>query len=417
MRDPDFEAWIERAKSCSVVEASAIVKFEPKRGYAKTNERPGPCPRCGGTDRFAINVSRNVWNCRGCGKGGRDGLGLVMWCLDLEFLDACEEIAGPRPAAPDGESEEQRAERRKRAEARVDEIQRERQAADAAREREVNRYREDERRRAYDFWRRGYRFDGSPAEIYLKARGLDLPSGLRLRWHPQWTLYEGEEDDGRGGRRKRAVHRGPAMFSPLVTDGTAQGVERFEGLHITWFDDARPGKKIMVRDADGELVPAKKIRGVHLGCHIVLVAGAKPVTRLFIGEGIETVLSVWTALHAVHSPLLDGAAFWTSGNLGNLAGKAVDRLFHPTETKIDKRGRTYRVKVPGIVPDLESRAVVIPDSVTELYLIGDGDSEPFRTRCVLARAAARHARQGRTIFTPVAKPGKDFNDMVAEAAA
>ena len=41
-----------------------------------------------------------------------------------------------------------------------------------------------------------------------------------------------------------------------------------------------------------------------------------------------------------------------------------------------------------------------------------GDSEPFRTRCVLARAAARHGRPGLAVRTVIATPGKDFNDMI-----
>ncbi len=90
---------------------------------------------------------------------------------------------------------------------------------------------------------------------------------------------------------------------------------------------------------------------------------------------------------------------------------------HPSETKADRLGRVRHVKVPGIVPDPASRAVTIPDSVSNLYLIGDGDSEPFRTRCVLARAAARHGRPGLTIRTVIATPGKDFNDMIKADAA
>ena len=39
-------------------------------------ELVGPCPRCGGRDRFAINLGKQVWNCRGCSRGG-DAIGLV----------------------------------------------------------------------------------------------------------------------------------------------------------------------------------------------------------------------------------------------------------------------------------------------------------------------------------------------------
>jgi phage/plasmid primase-like uncharacterized protein len=45
-------------------------------------ERCGPCPKCGGTDRFAINASKQIWNCRGCQRGG-DVISLV------QHLDGC----------------------------------------------------------------------------------------------------------------------------------------------------------------------------------------------------------------------------------------------------------------------------------------------------------------------------------------
>ena len=32
-------------------------------------ERVGPCPKCGGVDRFSINTKKNLWNCRQCDSG------------------------------------------------------------------------------------------------------------------------------------------------------------------------------------------------------------------------------------------------------------------------------------------------------------------------------------------------------------
>lgn len=350
------------------------------------------------------SIYLQIWNCRGCGRGGRDGLGLVMHVLGLDFLAACEVVEGPRPNPPPDETEEERQARKAQIVARLAEMKAEHEAADATREREANAWREAERARSHRWWRQGSGLIGSLAETYLRARGLDLPPDLRLRFHPAWTLYDGEGDDGRG----RVVHRGPALFAPIVEDVDRH--ERFLGLHTTWFDVDRPGEKILVEGEAGR-VPAKKIRGVKAGGHVVL-AGHPAPTRMFIGEGIETVLSVWTALSRARSPLLDGAAFWTSVDLGNLGGKALDRIAHPTETKRDSAGRARRVKVPGIVPDLEARAVVIPPSVTDLHLIGDGDSEPFRTRCILARAAARHARPDRIVRLVMAPAGMDFNDYL-----
>lgn len=423
--DPDFEAWVERARGVSVERAAELVRFVPAKGQGRRREQAGPCPLCGGTDRFSVNTAKKVWNCRGCGKGGRDGISMVRHVMACEFLEACEIVEGPPPTPPAGETEADRAERKRRWAARLAEIEAERVAADVARAREENAWREAERRRAYGWWQQGRSIAGTALEAYCRARSLVIPLGCRIRFHPSWALYDGDEVDSRTGEtRGHVVHRGPAMFLPIV-EGEGEH-ERFLGLHITWIDPARPGEKIWVTNEDGERVPAKKIRGGKSGGHIVVVAPGRPAAvglpagdrtlrRLFIGEGFETVLSVWTALAARRSPLLDGAGFRTSVDLGNLGGKAADRIAHPTETQTDKAGRVRRVKVPGIVPDLESRAVVVPASVEDLHLIGDGDSEPFRTQCVLARAAARHERPGRVVRLVMAPKGQDFNDMIRAA--
>jgi hypothetical protein len=61
------------------------------------NERSGPCPACGGEDRFSINIKKQLWNCRGCQTGG-DVIALVRHLDGVGFEDALETLAG-RPAA------------------------------------------------------------------------------------------------------------------------------------------------------------------------------------------------------------------------------------------------------------------------------------------------------------------------------
>lgn len=59
----------------------------------------GPCPVCGGTDRFAINISKQVWNCRGCSKGG-DAIAFVMHVDRCASRTAIETLTGAdRPTA------------------------------------------------------------------------------------------------------------------------------------------------------------------------------------------------------------------------------------------------------------------------------------------------------------------------------
>src|SRR5262249_11173273 len=62
-------------------------------------ERVGPCPLCGGEDRFSINTENKVFNCRGCQKGG-DVIDLVEHLDDVDFVAACQMLTGEleRPA-------------------------------------------------------------------------------------------------------------------------------------------------------------------------------------------------------------------------------------------------------------------------------------------------------------------------------
>ena len=61
-------------------------------------ERVGACPTCGGEDRFAINVQKQVFNCRGCGAKG-DVIALVQHLDSCNFTDAVIALAGPLPKA------------------------------------------------------------------------------------------------------------------------------------------------------------------------------------------------------------------------------------------------------------------------------------------------------------------------------
>lgn len=70
-------------------------------------ERIGPCPRCGGTDRFSINVAENVWNCRRCKPDNISGdvIGLVQWLDDVDFTAACETLYPNGNGAGNGSGE------------------------------------------------------------------------------------------------------------------------------------------------------------------------------------------------------------------------------------------------------------------------------------------------------------------------
>ena len=58
---------IARARDFDIVSTAESLGASLKRATA--TEWVGPCPKCGGRDRFAVNVKRRVWHCRGCAKG------------------------------------------------------------------------------------------------------------------------------------------------------------------------------------------------------------------------------------------------------------------------------------------------------------------------------------------------------------
>jgi len=59
----------------------------------------GPCPQCGGKDRFSINAQKQVFLCRQCGSKG-DVIALVRFLDGCTFLEALESLTGERAPAP-----------------------------------------------------------------------------------------------------------------------------------------------------------------------------------------------------------------------------------------------------------------------------------------------------------------------------
>jgi len=95
--DGPFNAWVESARTVR------IEREIDRRGIKLTRqgnaEFVGPCPRCGGDDRFAINTNKQVFNCRSCDVGG-DVIKLVEHLDDVDFVAACGTLTGqPAPQA------------------------------------------------------------------------------------------------------------------------------------------------------------------------------------------------------------------------------------------------------------------------------------------------------------------------------
>jgi putative DNA primase/helicase len=100
------ESWVARAKAVRILdELRRRGVTLHRQGRKDCGEFAGPCPQCGGTDRFSVNTKKEVWNCRGCGKGG-DIIDLVMHLDDVGFDAACARLTGsPRPKRNGKDSE------------------------------------------------------------------------------------------------------------------------------------------------------------------------------------------------------------------------------------------------------------------------------------------------------------------------
>jgi phage/plasmid primase-like uncharacterized protein len=97
VRTAAHEAWVMRARS-TPIERELERRSIRLRGAI---ERVGPCPKCGGDDRFSIHVQKQVFNCRGCEVGG-DVIALVEHLDSVDFVTACTTLTGEPPPKSNG---------------------------------------------------------------------------------------------------------------------------------------------------------------------------------------------------------------------------------------------------------------------------------------------------------------------------
>ena len=193
-------------------------------------------------------------------------------------------------------------------------------------------------------WQRCRAIDGTHAEAYLRARAIHRCRFPALRFHPALFYRDG------GG-----MCRLPALVAAVTgADGCVTGV------HRTWLDPSLPAKAPVPR-------PRKALGRVH---GLAVRFGDPAPATLLVGEGIETVLSIVTAM-----PDTVAAAALSAGSLGAFAPPA------------------------GL-----ARLVIARDNDAE----GERAAERLARRCARAGVAARI----------VAPEGADFNeDLLALGSA
>jgi DNA primase len=87
-----LDAAIARARETDVLGVAERLGARLKKAGG---EWVGPCPRCGGLDRFAINARKRIFNCRRCGIGG-DAIGMVEHFTGSSFVEAVQFIGAAR---------------------------------------------------------------------------------------------------------------------------------------------------------------------------------------------------------------------------------------------------------------------------------------------------------------------------------
>jgi hypothetical protein len=174
--------WIDRARDVSIESVLAqrghLSKLKGKKS------KHGPCPICGGTDRFFVNLHKQTFCCRVCPKPTfkrRGAISLTMWLDGTSFLVAVEALAGPPPDDSKTETEDERRAREQYARERAERIEIERRICE---EREALELRAA--LRVCDrLW--GESVPLPPVAIgYLASRRIaidDVPERGGLRWH------------------------------------------------------------------------------------------------------------------------------------------------------------------------------------------------------------------------------------------
>jgi AAA domain len=101
MTDPAFDAWFAQARA---VPLDQIIQQRNIKLKRQGVELIGPCPKCGGEDRFGVNLREQLYNCRKCGAKGHGAIDFTRWLDGIEPIPAAEYLNGEPPPKANGKN-------------------------------------------------------------------------------------------------------------------------------------------------------------------------------------------------------------------------------------------------------------------------------------------------------------------------
>jgi phage/plasmid primase-like uncharacterized protein len=227
--------------SDDLIERAKAVRIEDelrRRGIHQLKrsggELTGPCPRCGGRDRFSVHIQKQVFNCRHCAVGG-GVIDFVKFIDGVDFRTAVTTLAGDEPRQ--------------------------------YRHRETLLIQKPNAPTygAARIWDNAIAITDTAGADYLIRRGIPLdqvPDAGGLRFHPRCPM-------GEGGRTAPCI---VARFTDAIT-GHARGLWR--------------------RPVSGE---KPRTLGPMRDCLIRLWPDDEVTDGLVLGEGVETTLAAATRI-------------------------------------------------------------------------------------------------------------------------
>jgi len=204
------------------------------------HELIGPCPRCGGDDRFAINTAKQLWHCRACAAGG-DIVDLIQHIDGVDFRTAVRTLGGDRTdMVSSGEV-----------------TKRDHRSMGLANQSSIDG---QNTKWALKLWNDAVPIAGTLGERYLHGRGLhDLPGDAVLRFHRSAPFGKS---------------RSPCLLA-LYTD-----IETNEPQAIGRTALSAAGVKV-----------GRLSLGPTRGCAVKLTPDEDVAEGLAVGEGVETTLA------------------------------------------------------------------------------------------------------------------------------